>query len=393
MFLYRLVVFCYSFVTFVGKKRDMESTKKKEPVKLRRKQLANGNQSLYLDIYLKGKRKYEFLNLYLTPERNAGERAVNKRTLQLAEQIRMERLVELQRGQFGFTDKPDAPFIVDWLHIVREEKDSKTEHKVKYSIWATLLSYVTAYGNNVRIDEIDTKWLDGFREFLIKRNGHNSEQTLKANYVAEVFTHLSIALNLAVKKGKLDRNPMLQYDMPSLTETERVYLTLEELRVLSRTECKQPELKRAFMFSCLTGLRKSDLIQLQWKHVSIVEGFCRLTFSQWKTKGLMYLDINDQAASYLGEAGSADDHVFDQRVLRSCFISKTLREWAASAGIDKPLTYHSSRHTFAVLMVTLDTDLYTISKLLGHSDVRTTQIYAKVMDKVRREAVSKIPEL
>lgn len=70
-----------------------------------------------------------------------------------------------------------------------------------------------------------------------------------------------------------------------------------------------------------------------------------------------------------------------------------MREWCLKAGITKHITFHCGRHTFAVLQLSLGTEIYTVSKLLGHRELKTTQVYAQIMDAKKREAVNRIPEL
>ena len=155
---------------------------------------------------------------------------------------------------------------------------------------------------------------------------------------------------------------------------------------------KRQVLKRAFLFSCLTGLRKSDIQKLTWGEVQKFGKYTRIVFKQRKTKGQEYLDISSQAEKYLGERGNPDDIVFTGFTYGS-WTSLELQRWSLAAGVNKNLTFHCARHTFAVLMLDLGADIYTVSKLLGHRFLTTTQIYAKVLDKNKQNAVSLIPDI
>jgi site-specific recombinase XerD len=119
--------------------------------------------------------------------------------------------------------------------------------------------------------------------------------------------------------------------------------------------------------------------------------FTRLIFKQKKTGGLEYLDINQQAVDLMGSRGQSDDFIFSDMLPDMDCTNKTLQSWMYRAGIDKKITFHCGRHTFAVMMLDLGTDIYTVSKLLGHRQLTTTQIYAKVLDKNKQNAVSRIP--
>ena len=115
-------------------------------------------------------------------------------------------------------------------------------------------------------------------------------------------------------------------------------------------------------------------------------------FTQKKTGGLEYLDLNTQAASMLGERGNQDDYVFP-KLGTIQYARVSIAAWVRSAGINKHITFHCARHTFAVMMLDLGVDLYTVSKLLGHRSIETTQIYAKILDKNKKEAVERIPNI
>ena len=171
-----------------------------------------------------------------------------------------------------------------------------------------------------------------------------------------------------------------------------MYLTLDEVRKLAATECEYPQIKAAFLFSCLTGLRRSDVLRLTWGDVHKQGEFTRIIFRQKKTSGQEYLDISPQAAELMGERGLPDEHVFTDIHSPTC-TNNTLKLWVARAGINKTITFHCGRHTFATLMLDIGTDIYTVSKLLGHRYLSTTQIYAKVMDKNKQAAVASIPTI
>lgn len=117
-----------------------------------------------------------------------------------------------------------------------------------------------------------------------------------------------------------------------------------------------------------------------------------LKYRQQKTKGVENLPISEQAVKLLGERKD-DDVLLFENLTYSAYHNKKLHKWVKESGIDKHITYHSSRHTFATLQLTMNTDIYTVSKLLGHRHLKTTEIYGKVIDKKKIDAVSKIPDL
>ncbi|MFD2790450.1 site-specific integrase [Arenibacter sp. H213] len=184
----------------------------------------------------------------------------------------------------------------------------------------------------------------------------------------------------------------------SAGESTREYLTSDELQKLSKTPCSIPLLKRAFLFSTLSGIRWSDINKLKWSEVRD-EGtdnsgdlIFRIVFQQKKTEGVEYLYISEQARELLGERRGPNDRVF-KGLRYSAHMNLQLLRWCMFAGINKHITFHSARHTNAVLLLENGADIYTVSKRLGHREIRTTEIYAKIIDKKMKEAANLLPKL
>jgi integrase len=229
-----------------------------------------------------------------------------------------------------------------------------------------------------------------------KRTGPRRErdvfQGLSQNSKVSYFNKLRACINQAYDERIIPVNPLRGIEGFKAAEVKRDYLTLEEVKQLAATPCRYPILKRAFLFSCLTGLRKSDIQKLTWSEVQKFGDYTRIVFKQKKTGGQEYLDISSQAEKYLGERGNPEDLVFTGFTY-GAWTSLELQRWSMAANINKNLTFHCGRHTFAVLMLDLGADIYTVSKLLGHKELATTQIYAKVLDKNKQNAVSLIPDI
>ena len=177
-------------------------------------------------------------------------------------------------------------------------------------------------------------------------------------------------------------------------ESRREYLTIEELNRLAQTPC-DPLLKRAALFSALTGLRHCDIQKLKWSEIVEVvrdrdiQWWYRLNFTQQKTKGVEYMPISEQAFQLCGERKDGEQLVF-AGLPDPSWINRPIKKWVAEAGITKHITYHCSRHSYATLQLAGGTDIYTVSKMLGHTNVRTTQVYAKVVDAKKEEATKTI---
>jgi len=172
-------------------------------------------------------------------------------------------------------------------------------------------------------------------------------------------------------------------------EPDREYLTMEEVRALRDTACEIPVLKRAFLFGCLTGLRHSDILKMTWSELREESDGYSIKYQQKKTKGAVYQPVGEQAVELMGERGKPEERVF-QGLKYSAWVNIKLTQWVMKAGITKKITFHCARHTYATLQLGNGTDIYTVSKLLDHKHLKTTEIYAKVMNKQKKEAANKI---
>lgn len=376
----------------------------KEPVRLRQRKTPSGRISLYLDIYLgNGRREYEYLKLYLIPEKTKEDKTANRQTLILAEQVRAKRFLEVQSGKYGL----DTGFKTDmslYSYIDRLiERRYSLNSKGNWGNWRSFLVHLRTYHpKDITLGECDTKFVEGFRTYLEFKaiNQHKKhypnipdyDKKLSQNCKHSYFNKLRCVFNTAYEEGLIPKNPVRGIKSPKEGDPERIYLTLDEVRRLAATDCRYNGLKRAYLFSCLTGLRLSDIKKMTWDEVREESGFTRIVFRQKKTKGQEYLDISKEAERYLGERGKPDEFVFAD-LHYDIYMRHELREWCLRAGIQKSPTFHSARHTFAVLMLDLGADIYTVQKLLGHRELRTTQIYAAILDRKKQEAVSKIPSI
>ena len=375
----------------------------KEPIRIRQKELANGNISLYLDIYIGGKRKYEFLKLYLIPEKTREDKEKNRQTMQLANSIKSKRIVEYQNGEFGFKSnyKLDALFF-DYYRAMCEKRHGNPESRGNWGNWYSCLHHLMKYEKNKRItfEDITPEWVQGFRDYLDNEAvawSHDYRKRIKDKPLARnsklsYFNKLRACLNQAFEDRIIPVNPCRGVERFRPEEGIRMYLTIDEVRLLAQTDCEYPRIKDAFLFSCMTGLRRSDILRLTWGDIHKQGDFTRIIFRQKKTEGQEYLDITPQAAQLMGDPKGINDPIFEDIHSPSC-TNKAVQEWVLNAGIHKKISFHCARHTFATMMLDLGTDIYTVSKLLGHRDLSTTQIYVKVLDKNKQKAVSNIPDI
>lgn len=374
LFMDVLLFFCYP--------KQNNRNMSKEIVRLRRKELSQGGCSLYLDIYKAGVRKYEFLKLYLVPERTRQDKQTNKETLRIAEAVKAQRIVEIERDGFNLS-KTSTETVADWF--VAELERKRREGMMITNLQNTLSLVRDFFGR--------TMLKDLTRDKVILYKEHIAQMpNISKNTKHAYFSCFKAAVNQGIRKGKIKADALVTVGGLPSVDSNREFLTMDEVRRLAATDCKDGGLKRAFLFSCLTGLRSIDIVHLVWGNVSTVGGFTRLTFKQQKTGVHEYTEINPQAAALLGERGADGERVFaDFR--KNTKTSAKLAAWVKSAGIGKHITFHCARHTFAVMMLELGVNIAVIQKLLGHRDLATTLIYAKVLDKTKREAVTMIPQL
>lgn len=377
--------------------------KDRSSITLRQRTLPSGRTTLYLDIICNGRRKVESLKLFLIPETSRADKQKNKETLKLAEAIRAKRVVEVQNKEFGFkSDFAEDTNFYDY-YVAITEKRLGAESRGNWGNWRSCLKHMEKYDPNIKkrtFADITQDWVQGFRDYLEKEacawgcdyRERIKDHPLSKNSKLSYFNKLRACLNQAVEERIIQTNPILGVERFKEAEGTRMYLTIEEVKTLAQTECEYPNIKRAFLFSCLTGLRRSDVLRLKWGDVHKQDGYTRIIFTQKKTDGLEYLDISAQASELLGERGKPNDNVFTDIHSPSC-TNEAIKRWVLRAGINKEITFHCARHTFAVMMLDLGTDIYTVSKLLGHRELSTTQRYAKVLDKNKQKAVSKIPDI
>ena len=393
--------------------KQKQTAKLKEPVRIRFKQLSNGNQSIYLDYYtgdvirkenyVGGKRKYEFLKLYLIPERTREDRVKNEATLALAKAIQSKRIVEVQNDAHGFQNTNKSRVnLLDYLENIGKQSAEQGSRNYARTVLNTVRALRLFRGDYIAFRDVDKEFLSEFTDYLRQMPKASKYGVLKTggrlsnNSVVSYYGTLRTAINRAYKEGIITVNPTKEFDFASKVRQEpsrREYLTLDELKTLINTECRHEIVKRAFLFSCLCGLRVSDIRKLRWCDLQRSGGRVRIEITMQKTKEPLYLPISDEALKWLPERGEANGSDFIFPLTHEGTVNDTLQHWAKVAGITKHISFHVSRHTHATMMLTLGADLYTVSKLLGHKNIATTQIYAKIVDKKKEEAIGLIPNL
>lgn len=372
-------------------------------VTLRKKGISKARQSLYLDFYPAIKHpetekatRREFLGLYVYEKpKTAIEKQHNIDTLKTANGIRQKRDNMLnkpeiysmyEQQQLRIKQLGEQCFVAYFRKLANKRKSTNHDN------WVSALNYVESFtGGTLKFADLNESIINNFKEYLLTAKSKRSEKTtLSQNTAVSYFNKVKAALRQAYKDGILQTDLNVKIQPIKAAETRREYLTIDELNKLVKTPCNNDLLKRAALFSALTGLRFSDIQKMVWGEVEYIEGQGYfLNFSQKKTKGIEYYPISEQAYSFLGESGEPAARVFEG-LEYSAYQNKHLFQWIGAAGITKNITFHCFRHTFATLQLFGGTDIYTVSKMLGHKDLKTTQVYAKIVDESKRKAAGKI---
>ena len=372
-------------------------------VSLRKKAITKGRQSLYLDFYppiISPKTgeptRREFLNLYIFKKpKNEIEKAHNTNQINLANSIcnkrenelnKPEIYTEFEKEQIRLKELADMDFVQYYETLANKRKESNHDN------WISALNYLKDFtGGQLSFGDLNEKKLEEFKEYLLTTKSRKSDKAkLSQNSAMSYFNKVKAALKQAYSDGILQSDLNKKVKPIKEVETRREPLTIEELNNLIKTDCNNPLLKRAALFSALTGLRWSDIEKLKWGEVEFIKGRGYfLNFDQEKTEGVEVHPISLQAFQILGERGGKDERVFPG-LKYSAFENKHLYQWIGAAGITKDITFHNFRHTYATLQLAGGTDIYTVSKLLGHKSLKTTQIYTKVVDESKRLAADKI---
>lgn len=370
-------------------------------VNLRKKVLSTGKISLYLDFYppiinpKTGKEtRREFLKLYLHKNPNTvEERTHNKDTFKLAEVIKSKRDVQLKNKEFGFKDNVtlNINFILFYKSIVSDYYNSGS--KSNYSSWeASLKHFENFSGGTVLSNNLTLDYIKKYRAYLLNaKSMRNSKinKNLSKNTASSYFKNFIAVLKIAFKQNLIEKNLAEDAEYIKEEETHREYLTEEEISLLWKTEIKIEKVKYMAIFSALSGLRFVDINNLYWENIfnDKHQGYY-ISLREEKTKSIKNHPISDTAYNILKTQKTNTGLIF--RGIQYSQITRPLKDWIKESKIKKKISFHNFRHSYATLQLANGTDIYTVSKLLGHKNVSTTQIYTKVMDKNKIEAANRI---
>lgn len=316
--------------------------------------------------------------------------ADNVRNLRQHEYDNQALYTETDAEQAAQNERSRCDFI-KYFEELKEKRHKNSSKSIQVN-WNRELALLKLYteGKAMYFGDIDLNLIEDYKDYLINApQGGSKGGIISRNTASTYFSIFKAALHQAFIDGYLTIDLAAKSKNIYYEESQREYLTLEELNKLAATPCDSPILKRAALFSALTGLRHSDIKQLKWKDLVKDQEHYRILFTQQKTKGVEYMPISDQAYQLCGERGDYDRLIFEG-LQDPSWISRPVARWVEAAGITKHITFHCFRHTYATLQLTSGTDIYTVSKMLGHKKVTTTQIYAKIVDEKKEAAADAI---
>lgn len=390
------------------------STDNTDNPKLGAKILSDGRESLYLDYYFgytmvydEGKdkqvarkdRKREFLKLYLwQAPRTPIERKQNKETLELAKKIRFEKGQELLESMEGYRLKRERN--INFLDYFQAYLDSYTKKDVRM-VQTALKRFkdflrdtpeYTKYQNGIKPEQLTKDMMVTFTEYLQSRS--------RGEGAHAIYARFKKVINYAIDHEVMAKNPChgvtIRIDEQVLRKD---VLSVEEIQLLASThhEKENPVIRRAFLFSCMAGLRYCDVKDLTFANVDYSNRL--LKFEQKKTKGHsansgVIIPLNDSLLKLMGEpteAQNKDSLIFPLPSYEMCL--KAIGRWVKQAGIDKHISWHCARHSFAVNILNNGANIKTVASLLGHSGLKHTEKYTRAVDKLKEDAINSLPEI
>ena len=280
----------------------------------------------------------------------------------------------------GFAEERSPVSLAQYAMDFAERCNIKQKTRLSYY---TMVMHLREYGD-VDIDQITTSYLQGFIEHLRRRG-------LKPGSVRLDFQKLSCVLRDAYKNGLFDDRILQSVNRPKKEQGKKCFLTESELKRMERTTLPERyrRIREMFMFSCMTGMRFSDIQELEWKDIKSTGRHLWIEFRQKKTGTMERIPLGSAAETMLRRMTREGKRVFGH--VSNQWANAVIKKWCKKAKIKKHVTFHIARHTFCVMLLTKDVPIYTVQKLMCHSDIGTTNIYADLTSKSKAKAVRKLP--
>lgn len=337
----------------------------------------SGNVRLYFSYFVAGVRRRESTDLYLPPATTPEQRRRNAETMRLAEAAARKKSDELDAADQGIERRKDNTSLLMTDYIMTNAAKGLNVDWI--GTRTRLAKLVKEFKPYTRVVDVNRNWFSEFVQFMESKGN-------KRNTVCGRINVLKAVLHQAELDNVIIHRPDFTGLVPSPEPSQRQFLTIDELRAMAFVDFPA-RLKNPFLFACFTGLRLNDVRTLTWSmiHDDVI------ILKQQKTKQIVQIPLSENAKRWM--PAKKTERVFPDFPTCEEWYGKKIKQWAEAAGIQKHVTFHVSRHTFATLSLNSGADLFVVSKLLGHTKITTTQIYAKVLDEGRKKAVDSIPQL
>lgn len=347
-------------------------------VTLRKRKNADGTVSQLLDIYHNGKRHYEFLkHLKLVKAANPADRQANKDKSDQAKMIETKRAQELSASDYSMiTDTGKKTIVTIWMQKFIDTYKKKDVRNLQGALNRFINFLVEYKMQGLTFGKLDELIISDFQDYL----RHHSEGEGASSY----FNRFKKMVKQAYRQKLIQSNPASEVKTIQGNAKKKDTLTLEEIKLLSATPTESNEIKKAFIYSCVTGLRWIDVSTLKWKHINIDNKY--MDVQQSKTEKNVRINLNDTAIKLLEEQGKPETFVFTLPTANGA--NKTLKAWVKRAGISKKITWHNARHSFGTNLIYFGADVTTASSLLGHTSLKHTQRYVKAASELKERATN-----
>ena len=362
-------------------------------ITLGRKSLRNGRLSLYLDYCFNGKRQRQYLGIILDSPTDKHTRATNRAKLQLAQVLRSQKEIEYLKERYPFRTT-EMPFTlpqttgnsIDFFSFAEEYLTQYHQKDIRLvrGVFTQLRKFHTGV---LLLNNITPRFCHSFLDYL--------HRNLNGNSPVNYFKKFKMCLNACVESGLILQNPANGIRLPQYNDVTKEILSEKELTQLALTPCRSSEVKRAFLFSCMSGLRWCDVKLLCYRNIDFAQK--RLTLIQKKVAGhsshsVLHLNLNASALYLLKvQSGSSEERVFHLPSHSYCL--RMLNEWTRKAGIRKHISFHCARHTFITNLMASGANIKTAASLAGHSSTRHTEKYIHIIDTQKQQAVDNLPPL
>ncbi len=366
-------------------------------IKLIKKKISGGRQSLYLSICTNGKRKKEALGIILEKGHDKTTKDMNRIKLTIAHSLQVKRELDyllrkisdhntiLQQsppGNEGIYENDRNLFDI-FSHYI--DNYTKADLRILKASYNHLLEYSKT--NILPLSNINKNFCKGFLDYLY--------QKFRGNTPSLYFKKFKNILNYCTDEGFIGKNPALNIHPTQSYALTKEILTPSEIEKLALSPCSNSQIKRAFLFSCHSGLRWCDIKKLRYENIDFSRNLLRITqqkVSSHSGSAVLFLNLNNSAMRIIGDQTSEKKGLIftlpsHARALR------IINAWTKNAGINKHISFHCARHTFITMLIDNGAGIKTAASLAGHSSTRHTEKYIHIVDRQKQKAVDNLPDL